>query len=115
MKSSELTSNEAETYIIILDNMTLCYGTKTIKLCVCAQSCLTLCTPMNCSSPGSSVHVISQARILSGLPLPSLGDLPDPGIEPESPVSPALAGRFFTTEPPSRVTLKLVMPSGLIQ
>ena len=32
----------------------------------------------------------------SGLPLPPPGDLPDPGIEP---MSPALAGRFFTTEP----------------
>ena len=33
----------------------------------------------------------------SGLPFPSPGNLPDPGIEP---ASPALAGRFFTTEPP---------------
>ena len=33
----------------------------------------------------------------SGLPFPSPGDLPDPGIEPGSP---ALAGGFFTTEPP---------------
>ena len=33
----------------------------------------------------------------SGLPFPSPGDLPDPGIEP---MSPALAGGFFTTEPP---------------
>ena len=32
----------------------------------------------------------------SGLPFPSLGDLPDPGIEP---MSPALAGGFFTAEP----------------
>ena len=31
----------------------------------------------------------------SGLPFPSSGDLPDPGIEPTSPVSPALAGGFF--------------------
>ena len=31
----------------------------------------------------------------SGLPFPPPGDLPTPGIEPESPVSPALAGRFF--------------------
>ena len=31
--------------------------------CVCAQSCLTL-DPMDCSLPGSSVHGISQARIL---------------------------------------------------
>ena len=78
-----------------------------------AQSCLTLCDPMNCSFPGSSVHGISQARILewvaisfsreSGLPFPSLGDLSDPGIES---TSPALAGRFFffflTTEPPGK-------------
>ena len=33
--------------------------------------------------------------------IPSLGDLPNPGIEPASLVSPALAGSFFTTEPPS--------------
>ena len=38
----------------------------------------------------------------SGFPCPSLGGLPDPGIEP---LSPALVGRFFTTEPPG------VMPS----
>ena len=35
----------------------------------------------------------------SGLPFPSLGDLLHPGIEP---VSPALAGGFFTTEPPGK-------------
>ena len=38
----------------------------------------------------------SRPEYWSGLPLPPSGDLPDPGIEP---VSPALAGRFFTTEP----------------
>ena len=36
----------------------------------------------------------------SGLPLPTPGDLPDPGIKHTSPVSPALPGRFFTTAPP---------------
>ena len=35
----------------------------------------------------------------SGLPFPSPRDLPDPGIEPRSPVAPTLAGGFFTTEP----------------
>ena len=35
----------------------------------------------------------------SGLPFPSLRDLPNPGFEP---ASPALAGRFFTTEPPEK-------------
>ena len=36
----------------------------------------------------------------SGSPFPFPGELPDPGFEPESSVSPALAGRFFTTELP---------------
>ena len=45
-----------------------------------AQSCLTLCDPMDCSPIGSSVHGIFQAR-----PFPSPGDLPNPGIEPGSP------------------------------
>ena len=35
-----------------------------------------------------------------GLPFPSPGDLPDPGIKPMSLASPALAGRFSTTAPP---------------
>ena len=39
----------------------------------------------------------------SKLRFPSLEDLPDPGIETASPVSPALAGRFFTTEPPGKL------------
>ena len=41
----------------------------------------------------------SRQEYWSGLLSPSPGDLPDPGIEP---VSPALAGRFFTTEPPGK-------------
>ena len=40
--------------------------------------------------PGSSVHGISQARILEGAAIPPLGDLLDPGIEPMSPASPTL-------------------------
>ena len=37
-----------------------------------------------------------------GLPFPSPGDLPNPGIERASLVSPALAGGFFTIEPPGK-------------
>ena len=40
--------------------------------------------------------VFPRQEYWGGLPFPSPGDLPDPGIEP---TSPALAGRFFTTEP----------------
>ena len=39
----------------------------------------------------------SRQEYWSGLPFPSPGDLPDPGIEPVSLASPALAGRFLTT------------------
>ena len=38
----------------------------------------------------------------SGLPFPTPGDLHDPGILPSSLVSPALADRFFSTEPPGK-------------
>ena len=41
----------------------------------------------------------------SGFPFPLPGDLPDPGIECASPVSPAFAVRFFTTEPPGKPLL----------
>ena len=63
-------------------------------------SCVWLCGPMDCSLPGSSIHGILQVRILECVPLPSPENLPDPGIEPVSPVSPALAGRFFTAKTP---------------
>ena len=45
-----------------------------------AQSCLTLCDPMDCI-----VHGILQARILEWVPFPSPEDLPNPGIEPRFP------------------------------
>ena len=55
-------------------------------------SCPTLCDHLDYSPPGSSVHGILQAKILEWVTM-----LPDPGIEPTSLMSPALAGRFFTT------------------
>ena len=58
---------------------------------------------MGYSPPGSSVHGILQARILSGLQCPPPGGLPDPGIELASPESSALAGGFFTTDPPGKL------------
>ena len=61
------------------------------------QSYLTLCHPVDCSPPGSSVLGFSRQEYWSGLPCPPPGDHPDPGIKPVSLVSPASAGRFFTT------------------
>ena len=64
-----------------------------------AQSCLTLCDPVDCSLPGSSTHGILEARILEWVAISFSRDLADPGIEH---ASPALAGGFFTTEPPGK-------------
>ena len=63
------------------------------------QSCPTLCDPMDCSTPGSSVHGILQPRILK-FPFPSQGDLPDLGIEPTSYVALALEGSSLPLVPP---------------
>ena len=58
---------------------------------------LTLCNPMDCSLPGSSVHGIIQAILGMGKPFPPPEDLPNPEIEPVFLMSPAFAVRFFTT------------------
>ena len=71
------------------------------------QSCLTLCdlqaiahqTPLSMGFPSEEYW--------TGLPFPTPGDLPNPGTEPTSPASPALAGVFFTTEPPGKPILQL--------
>ena len=68
-------------------------------LCVHTQSYLTLCDPMDCGPLGSSVHEISQARILEWVAISYSRGFSQPR---DQPVSPALAGGFFTTEPPGR-------------
>ena len=70
--------------------------------CLVAKSCPSLLQPMDYSLPGSFVHGISQQEYWSGLPFSPPGDLPGPGIEP---VSPTLAGRFFTAKPPESVVI----------
>ena len=54
------------------------------------QSRPSLCHPMDCRLPGSSVHGIFQARILEWVAIYSSRDLPNPGFEPVSPAAPAL-------------------------
>ena len=69
-------------------------------MCVCAkslQSCLTLCNPVDCSLPGSSVHRIFQARILEGLAMPFSRGCSWFRDWTLFSLSPALASGFFTT------------------
>ena len=76
---------------VFIDHMLYCACAKSLPLCP------TLCNPMNGSPPGSSVHGFSRQEYWSGLPCLPPGDLPNPGVKPASLLSPALAGRFFTT------------------
>ena len=62
-----------------------------------AQSCPTLCNPVDCGLPGSSLRGILQSRILKWVAISSSRGLPYPGSEPVSLRSPALAGGLFTT------------------
>ena len=98
-----------------------CEDRKILELCcvqcLVAQSCLTLCHPVDCRSPSSSVHEILQARILEWLPCPSPGYLPE-GLNPAMPFSrgsskgiesrdrtksPALQADSLPTEPPGKL------------
>ena len=88
-KSSWICSGKMETY-----ELSACMHAKSL------QSCPTLCKPMDCSLPGSSVHGILQAGILQWVAMPSSGDLPHRGMEPSSLISPVLAGGFFTARAP---------------
>ena len=54
------------------------------------------CDPMDCACQAFLSMGFSKQEYWSELPCPPPGDLPDPGIEPVSLISPALAGEFFT-------------------
>ena len=68
--------------------------------CVVLNHVQLFVTLLTKSPPGSSVHawVFPGKNNWSGLPFPSPGDPPDPGMEP---MSPALAGEFFTSVQPT--------------
>ena len=66
-------------------------------MCVCsvAGSCQLFETPQTVVRQAPLSMGFLRQEYWSGLPFPPLGDLPDPGIKPASPVSPALPGRFL--------------------
>ena len=67
-----------------------------------------------CATPQTAAHQaplslgFSKQEYWSGLPSPLSRDLPDPGLEPASPMSPALAGEFFTTSATNRFHLVIL-------
>ena len=68
------------------------------------QSCTTLCDPVDCSPPGSSVHGISQSGILEWVAMPSSRDLPDPGV---GLTSPALQADYLPAKPWGKAVLDI--------
>ena len=91
--------------VLLLLFLTLCFliGLSHL-LCVCV--CVCVCEVTSVMSDSATLWTVarqacpsmgfSRQEPWSGLPCPPPGDLPDPGIEPESLISPALAGGFFT-------------------
>ena len=68
--------------------------------CLVATLCPTLATPWTVASQAPLSMRFPRQEYWSGLSFPSPGDLPNPGMEPESP---ALSGGLFTTEPPGKL------------
>ena len=75
-------------------------------MCLATHSCPAPCGPMDCSPPWAPLSTglfrCPWQEYWGGLLFPPPGHLPDSGIKPVSPASPALPGIFFTTEPPGK-------------
>ena len=80
------------------------------NMCVCLVTdlCPTPCNPQTVPCQAPLPKVFSWQEYWSRLPFPSPGDLLNPRIEPASLVSPALAGRFLTTEPTGKPLSRLL-------
>ena len=70
-----------------------------VVLCLVVQLCLTLCNPVACSPPGSSVHEILQARLLEWVAIPSSKGSSQPR---DWTLSPALQAHSLLSEPPGK-------------
>ena len=79
--------------------MPITWGCSKIKLYSVAQSCPAFCNPVDCSLPAPLSMEFFRQEYWSRLPFPTPEDPLNPGIDP---VSPALAGGFFTTVTPGK-------------
>ena len=83
--------------------------------CSITQLYLSVFSPTDCSLPGFSLHGILQAKILEWVPFPTPGYLSNPGIEPKYLMSPALPGRFFTTNVTCQAHIKSTRVLQMVQ
>ena len=100
-------SNGKQTVVTTVTLSKLCF--EGCCCCLVAQSCLTLCDPMACSLPGTSVHGFLQAWILEWVAMPSSRGSSWP--RDRTWVS-CTAGRFFTAEPPGKPILWILTVKG---
>ena len=85
--------------------------------CMCAkwfQSCPILCDPVDYSHQATLSMGFSRQEYQNWSPCRPLGDLPDPGNRPASPMSPALVGRFFTISATWEAVVNLQPPSNTL-
>ena len=81
--------------------------------CMHIQSCPTLCwTPWTVAHQASLSVEFSRQEFWSGLPFPNPGDLPDPGIEPNSFVAPAFQAGFY---PCATLILKVLIIASIFR
>ena len=80
------------------------------------RSCQTLCDPMDHSITHQTPLSMGFFRqeYWSGLPCPPPGDLPNPGIEPESLISPALQEGSLLLAPPGKPKVKVVQSCQIL-
>ena len=101
--------------------MTFAASLRKLSGSLVAESCPALTTPWTVARQAPLSMAFPKQESWSGLPFPSPGDLPDPGIEPGSPASQAdslpteppgksaLGGRFLTPGPPGKVLESLLL------
>ena len=95
--------------------LTKCLWDHYVSACVHAQSCLTLCDPMDWSLPDSSLHGILWARILEWVTMPSSTGSFRPRDRTCVSCGSWIAGRFFTAEPLGKPCMYLSMHLTLLQ
>ena len=95
IKIADQKSNQFIVFVVVVTHIR-------VRVYSIAKSCLTLCNPIGCSHQTPLSMGFSRQKYWSGLPFSPPGHLPNPGVEPMSPACFALAGGFFTTEPPRK-------------
>ena len=94
----ELFLNNSYVGIIHTHTHTHIYIVRCVSVCVSGFSCVQLFVTLQTVAHQAPLSMgVSRQECWNGLPCSPLGDLADPGIEPTFLMSPALAGRFFTT------------------